>query len=152
VRLQDRGQRAPARQAQGRRAPAQPRGAQLSTLGVVLIALGALVVGLALGGFIAQRRRLTAGEADFQAQIEQANQDLAAAHAADNGWDRERLEAAARRVFADTHPGHEISDLALVNVIDRPGTDADEAVFLVRGGGHEHRIVLGRTADDWVQI
>ena len=103
-----------------------------------------------MGGAIAQRRRLAATEAEFRARIEQADQDLAAAHAQDKGWDRERLEAAARRVFAEQHPGHAIDELALVQVVDNPGIDADEAVFSVRGGGHEHRVVLGRHGDDWI--
>jgi hypothetical protein len=103
-----------------------------------------------VGGAIAQRRRLAATEAEFRTRIEQADQDLAAAHAADKGWDRARLEAAARRVFREQHPDHEIDDLALVQVVDMPGTESDEAVFTIRGGGHEHRIVLGRSGDDWV--
>ncbi len=103
-----------------------------------------------MGGAIAQRRRLAATEAEFRARIEQADQDLAAAHAQDKGWERERLEAAARRVFSEQHPGHPIDELALVQVVDKPGTEADEAVFSVRGGGHEHRLVLGRSGDDWV--
>ena len=121
----------------------------MSTLAVVLILVGGILLVLAVGGAIAQRRRLAATEAEFRARIEQADQDLAAAHAQDKGWDRERLEAAARRVFAEQHPGHEIDSLQLVQVVDKPGTEADEAVFSVRGGGHEHRVVLGRHGDDW---
>jgi hypothetical protein len=110
----------------------------------------ALLLLLAVGGFFAQRRRLAATESAFRASIEQADQDLAAAHAADKGWDRAHLEAAARRVFAEQHPGHAVDSLSLVQVVDKPGTDADEAVFMVTGGGHEHRVVLGRAGDDWV--
>jgi hypothetical protein len=102
-----------------------------------------------VGGAIAQRRRLAATETAFHQRIEQADRDLAAAHAQDKGWDRERLEAAARRVFAEQHPGHGIDELALTQVVDKPGVEADEAVFTVRGGGHEHRVVLGRHGDDW---
>lgn len=122
----------------------------MSVLAIVLVAAGVLLLLLAVGGAIAQRRRLTATEAQFRTSIARADQDLAAAHAADNGWDRARLEAAAREVFAVQHPGHAIDELALVQVVDKPGTAADEAVFLVRGGGHEHRVVLGRHGDDWV--
>ena len=100
---------------------------------------------------MAQRRRLAASEAEFRARIEQADQDLAAAHAADNGWDRARLEQAARRVFAEQHPGEVIDRLALVQVVDKPGTEADQAIFTVTAaGGAEHRVVLGRSGDDWV--
>jgi hypothetical protein len=115
----------------------------------VLVAVAAVLLVLAVGGFLAQRRRMASTEEQFRAGIAQADRDLAAAHAQDNGWDRERLEAAARRVFAEQHPGHEIDDLALVQVVDKPGVDADEAVFAVRGGGHEHRVVLGRAGDGW---
>ncbi len=53
-------------------------------------------------------------------------------------------------MFAEQHPGHEVEELTLVQVVDKPGIDADEAVFSVRGGGHEHRVVLGRAGDEWV--
>jgi len=35
-------------------------------------------------------------------------------------------------------------------VLDRPGTEEDEAVFDVRAGGQNHRLVLGRRDGDWV--
>ena len=43
-----------------------------------------------------------------------------------------------------------MDELHLIQVIDRPGTDADEAVFRVRavgGGGSE--LTLARTGDSW---
>ena len=37
-----------------------------------------------------------------------------------------------------------------MQVIDRPGVDADEAVFRVESpDGREHRITLGRTSGEW---
>jgi hypothetical protein len=40
--------------------------------------------------------------------------------------------------------------MQLVQVIDRPGTDADQAVFRVEtADGDEHRITLGRTGGVW---
>jgi len=38
----------------------------------------------------------------------------------------------------------------LVEVIDKPGTDEDQAVFEVRTGSDRHRVVLGRRDGDWV--
>ena len=78
-------------------------------------------------------------EAGFRAQLEQANHDLAEAAAADRGWDRETLEGAARRIYAEQR-GAEPAELLLVEVLDRPGTDEDFAVFHVEGEGRrEHR-------------
>ncbi len=70
------------------------------------------------------------------ARLEQANHDLAEAAAADRGWDRATLEGAARRVYAEQR-GAEPSELLLVEVLDRPGTDEDLAVFHVEGEGRQ---------------
>ena len=35
-------------------------------------------------------------------------------------------------------------------MIDKPGTDEDQAVFDVRRGGDRHRLVLGRRDGDWI--
>ena len=40
--------------------------------------------------------------------------------------------------------------LTLVEVIDRPGTDEDQAVFDVTASGTHHRVVLGRRDGDWI--
>jgi len=93
-----------------------------------------------------------AGEtwAAFHARVDAVNQDLAAAHAADNGWEPSRVEAAARTAFAELRPGEEITDLALVQVIDPPGTDDDKAVFRVHSGVAEHHLTLARDRMAWV--
>jgi type II secretory pathway pseudopilin PulG len=122
----------------------------VNTLEIVILVVLAILGLLALGGAVAQRRRLRATEAQFRAQVEQANQDLAEAHAADNGWEPARVEEAARRAFAERHPGAEITSMALVQVIDKPGTDEDKAVFRVESPQGEHTVVLGRTGDQWV--
>jgi hypothetical protein len=122
----------------------------VNTLEIVVIVVLALLVLLAVGGAIAQRRRLAATEAQFHAKVEQANHDLAAAHAEDNGWHPERVEAAARSAFAQRSPGQEITQIALVQVIDRPGTDEDEAVFHVETADGAHTITLGRQGEEWV--
>jgi hypothetical protein len=118
----------------------------VSAFAVALLVLAAIVVLLVVGGFIVSGRRNRANRARLLREIEQANQALAEAHAADNGWERQGLEAAARAAFAEGA----VEELHLVQVIDRPGTDADEAIFRVVGaGGRESRLVLARTGDAW---
>ena len=122
----------------------------MNTLEIVAIAVIAVLALLALGGFVAQRRRMAATEAQFRARVERANHDLAAAHAADNGWEPGRVEAAARRAFAERAPGEEIEQIALVQVVDKPGTEEDEAVFHVQTAHGSQTVTLGRRGEDWV--
>ena len=123
----------------------------MSTFAIVLVAVAALLVLLVLGGIVASGRAAQARETRLKAEIEQANQALAQAHAGDNGWDAAQMEAAARTAWSSGHHAREpIAALHLVQVIDRPGTDADEAVYRVVGaGGHEHDVVLKRSGDSW---
>jgi hypothetical protein len=121
-----------------------------STLGVILIALAALMLLLFLGGLVANARRRRADSARLKQQIDEANAALAQAHAADKGWDRAAMEAAARDVFDQRHAGSAIKELHLVQVVDRPGTEADLAVFHVHGAGRLETITLGRQDDAWV--
>ncbi len=123
----------------------------VGTFAVVLIVVAAVLVLLVLGGVVASGRAARARETRLKAEVEQADQALAQAHADDNGWDPEHMEAAARAAWAAGHHGSEpIAALHLVQVVDRPGTDADEAVYRVVGaGGHEHDVVLRRSGDSW---
>ena len=122
----------------------------MSTLGIVVLVLVVILVLLAVGGAIANKRRRQATAGQFHARVDEVNQDLAAAHAADNGWEPARVEGAARAAFASRHPGQEVSDLALVQVIDPPGTDDDKAVFrLEAAGGRVHHLTLGRRGGEW---
>ena len=122
----------------------------MSTLEIIILVGVGLVIILAVGGAIAVRRRREAGEPQFRAMVEQANADLAAAHAADNGWEPGRLDAAARRAAAERAPGEEIKRIELVQVIDKPGIEEDEAVFHVETDSGTHTITLARRGDDWV--
>jgi hypothetical protein len=115
-------------------------------LAIVLGVFVALVILLALGGVYARRRQLERTQGRFDAHLAQINRELAAAHAADRGWAREGLEAAARAAYSAQRDGAEPSDLTLVQIVDRPGTDEDKAVFAI---GHE-RLTLGRADGDWV--
>jgi hypothetical protein len=115
-------------------------------LAIVLGVFLALVIILAVGGAYARRRQLERTQGRFDTNLAQVNRDLAAAHAEDRGWAREGLEAAARAAYAARHDGAEPSSLELVQIIDRPGTDEDKAVFAIG----DERLTLGRANGDWV--
>jgi type II secretory pathway pseudopilin PulG len=122
----------------------------VSALAIVLIVLAAVILLLFAGGFVANARRHRAREAQLRVQIAAADQALAQARAGDRGWDLALLQAAARAAFAAAHDGHEPDRLDLVQVVDNPGTDADEALFRCAHGHHEHDVLLGREGDRWV--
>ena len=117
----------------------------MSTLAIILIVLAALFVALAIGGIVASGRRRSSLDSDLRARLEDANRALAAARAQDRGWERATMEAAAREAA-----GGPVDDLDLVQVVDRPGTDEDRAVFRVISGGNERHVVLGRREGVWV--
>ena len=113
----------------------------------LLIVILVLAV-LAVGGFFARRALTRRTETQFRARLEQANHDLAEAAAEDRGWDRATLESAARRIYAEQR-GTEPAELRLTEVIDRPGTDQDLAVFHVEGEGRRETLKLGRRDGEW---
>ena len=122
----------------------------ISTLSLILLILLAVVVILAAGGYMAMTRRTAARESALQRELAQAEDALAQAHALDKGWDRVRLEAAARAVAAERFGDAVVGAPQLVQVIDRPGVDADQAVFRIESSdGREHRITLGRGSGQW---
>ena len=105
---------------------------------------------LAIGGYIATKRRAEASDADLRAQLRAADAALAAAHADDKGWERGGLEQAARDAYRSTYGDDEVRELHLVQVVDRPGTDEDQAVFRVVTDRGERTLVLGRRDGAWV--
>jgi hypothetical protein len=114
----------------------------------IVIAFGLLATLLAVGGYVANRRWVRERERRFAEDLASANRALAAAHAADKGWEPARLEAAARREFA---PRGEVRELHLVHVEDRPGIEEDRVVFRVTDAhGRHHELALTRRGDDWV--
>ena len=121
----------------------------MDTAGIVVLAVLGLFLLLALGGALMVRRRTEAGAASFAREIGQANRDLAAAHAADNGWEPARVTEAARSAFSEQRPGVQATAVELVQVVDPPGTEDDKAVFLVRSPEGEHHLTLGRSGDAW---
>jgi hypothetical protein len=114
----------------------------------LLIVIVVLAV-LAVGGFLARRALTRRTETQFRARLEQANHDLAEAAAEDRGWDRPKLEAAARRIYAEQR-GAEPAELLLTEVLDRPGTEEDIASFTVEGEGRRETLTLGRRDGEWI--
>jgi hypothetical protein len=112
---------------------------------LVLAVFGVLVA----GGIVARNRQLSRSRPAFERALARVEQDFAAAAANDRGWDRSVLEDAARRVAAERY-GSDPEQLTLVEVIDKPGTDQDQAVFSAHVGGRPERVVLGRREGDWV--
>ncbi len=121
----------------------------MSVVLIVLLVIALLVLVLGIGGYVAMSRRTRAREGKLVEQLQRAERELAQAHAADKGWDRATLEAAARTAAAERFGVSEVAELQLVQVIDKPGTDADQAVFRVRAADGEHSITLGRSGGVW---
>ncbi len=118
----------------------------MDTLGIVIVVVLVLLALLFVGGYVANARRRAADRDRLRALTQEADQGLAAAHAENKGWERTGLEAAAREAAAARRGGVAPRQLTLVQVVDRPGTEEDEAVFEADG----ERIVLGRAGGRWV--
>ena len=122
----------------------------IATVEVVLLVVLLVLGGMAAGGYVAAARRARDRERKLMEQLQTAERALAQAHASDKGWDRALLESAARDAVAERFPGASVNAMQLVQVLDRPGTDADQAVFRVEtADGDEHHITLGRTGGVW---
>jgi hypothetical protein len=120
----------------------------MSTLAIVLIAIGAIVLLLLIGGAVAARRRIPT---DYAEKIAAADRALEAARAQDKGWDRSLLEAAARAAIAAERADFPVERLDLVLVDDRPGVEQDRAHLLASGDAGELRVVLTREpGGNWV--
>jgi hypothetical protein len=116
---------------------------------IVLAVLGAFLL-LALLGALAATVRNRRRRERFGSRLDEVDRSLAEARANDRGWERSRLEAAARRAFQSERPGATIRELTLVQVVDRPGTEEDKAVFRVVAEDGRMRITLGRVDGEWV--
>lgn len=124
----------------------------MSTLEIVVVVVAVLLVLLFIGGMIAAGRRAKAMDGQLQTRLAAANAALAEAHAADKGWKRATIDKAARDAFTKTNEGITIDALHLVQVIDRPGVDADEAVFHVVTGDQTRVIKLDRSGGKWSAV
>ena len=122
----------------------------VSTIGLILLVIGGLFLVLVIGGYFAAERRQRSRERELLAQLQAADRELAQAHASDKGWERSALEAAARQAVAERFgEDADVQALQLVQVLDRPGVDADQAIFRVQTPDGEHRITLGRAGGVW---
>jgi hypothetical protein len=121
----------------------------VETWEIIVLVVVLVIIVLAVGGSLARRRQLEHSRGRFDANLLQVNSDLAAAHAEDKGWERATLEEAARQAYAAEHGGTDAGALELMQVIDRPGTDDDHAVFRCGSDGRE-RLTLGRRDGQWV--
>lgn len=116
-----------------------------------LIIILAVLALLAVGGMIARFMQLRRTRDEFARTLERVNHDLAEAAAQDRGWDRATLESAARRIYAEqAGGGGDVPPLLLVDVLDRPGTDQDQAVFRVGDHTSDRHLTLGRREGEWV--
>jgi hypothetical protein len=113
-------------------------------LAIVIVVLAILIA----GGIYARSRQLNRSRPAFERALTHVDRDLAAAAATDRGWDREVMEAAARQIATD-QLGEAVDELTLVEVIDKPGTESDQAIFDVRAGGRRGRVILGRRDGEW---
>jgi hypothetical protein len=114
----------------------------MSVLAIVLIVLGALIVIFLIGGIVVARRR--ADRPGWEERIRAADQALEQARAADRGWDRALIDAAARRGLDEHRPGFEPEALHLVLVDDRPGVEEDRAHLIAAAPDRSVRLVLAR--------
>ena len=121
----------------------------MTTLEIVILVVVLVIAALVVGGFVASGRRQRADEAARRTELEAANQALAMARAEDRGWERSLLEEACRAAFAKRSPA-EIRELELVQVVDRPGTEEDQAVFRVVTEHGSEYLHLDRRGDAWV--
>ena len=122
----------------------------MPTWAIIVLAVFAAFLLLALGGALAASLRNRRRAQRFGSRIDEVDRALADARATDRGWERGVLEAAARRAFEVERPGLEIHELTLVQVVDRPGTEEDKAVFRVVAADTRVQLTLGRVAGEWV--
>lgn len=116
---------------------------------IVVVAILVVLLVLFIGGYVVLGRRRVASETELKHRIEAADAALADARAEDKGWERGTIEAAARAAIAP----REARELHLVQVVDKPGTDADQAVFrVVLQDGAEETVTLGRRDGAWTAL
>jgi len=123
----------------------------MSTLAIVLIVLGVIVLIAVVLGLLGARARDRRQAGHWEKHVRAADAALADAAATDRGWQRETMEQAARAALTELRPDWQARDLMLVLVDDKPGIDEDRAHFVAVGeGGDEARVVLARQGELWV--
>ncbi len=122
----------------------------ISTLAIVLIALGAVLALFLVLGLLGARARDRRQAGSWEEHVRSADAALAQAATTDRGWHREAMESAARLALEEQRPGWRYDDLHLVLVDDRPGIEEDRAKFVAIGdGGDEATVFLSREGDRW---
>jgi type II secretory pathway pseudopilin PulG len=121
----------------------------MSALLIVILVLVAVLAVLIAGGLVAGARRAGGEREELRRRLQAADRALADARAQDRGWERSTMEAAVRQAFAARSPV-EPRELLLLQVLDRPGTDDDEAVFRVVTDAGAEDVRLRRRSGDWV--
>jgi hypothetical protein len=121
----------------------------VSAIAIILIVVAVIVLLLIVGGLAANARRYRQDGDDLHSELEAANRALALAHADDKGWDRALLELAAQEAFAERSAAA-VTDLQLVQVVDRPGIEDDQAVFRVVTDHGAEYLHLERHGEAWV--
>ncbi len=121
----------------------------MSTLAIVILVLGLLVVLFLVGGLFGARRRDSELAPVYQQHLREADHALEQARAADRGWDRDLMEGVVRSALADAHPGTTFERLDLVLVDDRPGVHEDRAHFEAHAGDRPVKVVLSRGEAGW---
>jgi hypothetical protein len=122
----------------------------MSTLAIVLIVVGVVLILFFIGGLLALRARDRRLGNKFYEDLAAAEEALEQARAADKGWHRDTMEAVARAALDQAKPGWTYDAVHLVFVDDRPGVDQDRAHFLAIGSDSETRVILARQGDAWV--
>jgi hypothetical protein len=120
----------------------------VSVFAIIVVVVLVLLILLIVGGLVASTRRHHAESGDLHATLQEADRALALARAEDRGWERGALEAAAREAFAARSLA-EVRELLLVQVVDRPGTEEDQALFRVVTDAGSEEILLVRQGDAW---
>jgi hypothetical protein len=120
----------------------------VSAIATILVVVAVLLLLLIVGGLVANARRARGGADELHVALREADRALALARAEDRGWEREGLEAAARAAFAARSPA-EVRELLLLQVVDRPGTEEDQALFRVVTDAGSEEILLVRQEDAW---
>jgi Flp pilus assembly protein TadB len=122
----------------------------MSTLAIVLIVFGVIVLIALVLGFLGARERDRQRADHWEEHVRAADAALANAAASDRGWHRDAMEDAARAALSESRPEWKYGLLHLILVDDRPGIEEDRAHFVAIGEqGDEVRVVLSRQGDRW---
>ena len=123
---------------------------RVSTIAIVLVVAGAVLVAFFILGLAGARARTRQQEPTFADNVRAADEALEQARALDRGWHRDNMVAAARAAIDESRPGFDYDVLQLVLVDDRPGVEEDRAHFVAAGPAGQARVILARQGDRWI--